>query len=242
VEEDPVEGDQSPSLIKKAAPVARENLKVDTGLVQRLTARAEVAVQRTPERAPVDAPVVQAPAPSTPETTIGEQLSPPAEALAADAYSIPPARTPATPPAPVARSPLPPQDVDAPPRAPDRRPRGSVPTELPLAPRTAVVQRTALHAETKVAETPEQWSAPKATVDVQTRAPMTSMPTYVQRASAGEAMTETRTLEEWSEAPVEPLELLDESELAQLARDILPIVKRLLQMELERQIQSDLEW
>ncbi len=238
---------QSLSLVEKAAPVAREHLAVDTGLVQRLTARAEVAVQRMPEGGPIDAPVAQAPPPSTSEPTFNEQLSLPADALAADAltadaHPISPAWTPVTPPAPVTRPPLPSRDVGAPLRGPDRRPRSLAPIELPLAPRTAVVQRKALHAETKVAEAPDQWIAPEATVNMHARAPMTSVPTYLQRATAGEAMTETRTLEEPLETPTEPLELLDESDMALLARDVLPIVKRLLRTELERHIQSDLEW
>jgi hypothetical protein len=128
--------------------------------------------------------------------------------------------------------------VDAPAGQEDVRTRAAVRVDLPLAPRRAVVQRTPLRSETEVGESPEE----KPAREEWTTAQPPPMPVTVQRALT-EPVMETRTAETVTEpVPEEPLELLDDGDLLQLAREILPIVRRLLRMELERHAQPDLDW
>jgi hypothetical protein len=104
-----------------------------------------------------------------------------------------------------------------------------------------MVQRTPLRSETEVEKSTKAIPKPEATVDAQATA-VTSAPVSVQRALGEETVTtETRTLEE-PPTTEEALDLLGDGDLAQLAREIFPIVKRLLQAELERRSQPDLDW
>lgn len=199
---------------------------VDAGLVQRLTARAEVGVQRTPEGArPMETVELEQPRTVAEVTSnaqaelstsvLGPDEQPPLSTWTLPAQSLPMA--PAT---------VPSRDVDAPARAPVGRSRGAVPFELPLAPRQAVVQREVVRGETKVGEPPEQTFAVETTTDARG---------YVRRALAEEVSVELQT-------PEEPLALLDDDDMMQLAQEVLPIVKRLLRTELERRSQPDLDW
>ncbi len=221
---------------ERAAPTGLENLTVDAGLVQRLSARAAVAVQREPASTRAEAPFVQLSSP--PETLLGAQpervtVEPGPETPAPSPLQTPPAR-----PSPGAVTRTLPRDADAPPRTP-------APLDLPLAPRPAVVQRTALRPETETGISPEPVEAPAVTLDARPPLTMTTVlpSTAVQRTPPAEPVTEARTLEAMPEPlPEEPLDLLTDGDLIQLAREVLPVVKRLLRVELERRPQPDLDW
>lgn len=199
------------------APAGVEDLVVDTGLVQRLTARAEGAVQRTPEVVRMVETVELEPPPATTDVTPTEQPEPSAGIPVSDEQASLPPRTPPAHPLPVAPPPSLPREVGVPARAPVERVRSPAPFELPLAPRPAVVQRAAVRGEAEVGEPPEQ------TFTVETT-------------------TESQTLAEIPASSIAPLELLDDGDMMQLAREVLPIVKRLLRAELERRSQPDLDW
>ncbi len=199
---------------------------VDAGLVQRLTARAEVGVQRTPEGArpmetvELEQPRAVAEVTSNAQAELSTSAPGPDEQPPLSTWTLPAQSLPMAP------ATVPSRDVDAPARAPVGRSRGAVPFELPLAPRQAVVQREVVRGETKVGEPPEQTFAVETTTDARG---------YVRRALAEEVSVELQT-------PEEPLALLDDDDMMQLAQEVLPIVKRLLRTELERRSQPDLDW
>jgi hypothetical protein len=217
-----------------SVPTGLPDLAVDAGLVQRLSARTEVAIQRKPASTRAEETVVQPPSPPEPAT----------EAPGSDASGPSPARTPPAAPLSVASRTLP-RQTDALARTREARPRAPVRVDLPVAPRPAVVQRTALRPETETGTSPEPIGAPTMTLDAQPPSIMPTWPpsTVIQRAPSAEPVTESRTLEETPEPlPEDLISLLEDGDLMQLAREVLPIVKRLLRTELERRSQPDLEW
>ncbi len=247
--EEPPAVQRAPKEPRAAAPPedagelpAPEGL-VDTRLVRRLTARAAVAIQRTPLPGRGDEGE-DSPTPPQPEGLPGVKPEPVFTSQPSEAQRPTPPRTTASAPSSVVRSPGRRLDRSSLAGQGEVRTRAPVRVDLPLAPRRAVVQRAPLRSEMEVGKSSREMSLSEEPTTAQLPPmPVPSMPVAVQRARPEAPVKERRTSEVTTErVSEEPLALLDDGDLAQLAREVLPIVRRLLWMELERRALPDLEW
>ena len=122
-------------------------------------------------------------------------------------------------------------DVDAPARATEN---------IPYQP---LLQRKPVYAKNKAVNISKEISTPPERGAVHSPPQLVKRAQLLQRAAVGDIEAESQAREVLAkDSEPEPLELLDGSDLMQLSREILPILKRLLGDEMERHSQPDLSW